>query len=87
MFMLWTIFFTTLSGGAKLIVFGLFAALYLVIQLCALKKLQNPNFWKRYNVVSFQQEIRNYKWFGVFFFGAALPYILSLFAYVVLKNL
>ena len=53
----------------------------------ALERLKKSHLEQRYNLAVFQQEIRNYKWFGIFFFGAASPYILSLFVYVVLKKL
>jgi hypothetical protein len=77
--MLWTIFFSSLSGEVKLAVFGLCTILGLGIQMYALRELKKPNFWRRYNLASFQQEIRNYRWFGIFVFGVASPYILVFF--------
>jgi len=87
MLMLWVVFFTTLSGVLKFIIFGIFATLYIAIQMYALERLKKSHLEQRYNLAVFQQEIRNYKWFGIFFFGAASPYILFLFVYVVLKKL
>lgn len=84
---LWVILFTSLSGGVKFAVFGLCTVLGITIQMYALKELKKPSFWRRYNLASFQQEIHNYKWFGVFVFGVFSPYLLSFFVYVALKNL
>lgn len=86
-FMLWTLFFATLSGVAKLVIFGFFTTLYIAIQMYAFKELKKPNWKQSYNLAAFQQEIRNYKWVGIFFLGVASPYICSLLVYVVLKNL
>ncbi|QEY14707.1 hypothetical protein D0C16_01185 [Cellvibrio sp. KY-GH-1] len=87
MFMLWVILFTTVSGPTKLGVFGLCAFIAFGIQVFALRKLKRPQFWQRYNLAAFHQEVRNYKWFGIFLFGVASPYMLSLIIYVFLKNL
>jgi hypothetical protein len=84
--MFWTILFTYLSDGVKFFVFGLCTILGIAVQMYALKELKRPNFWQRYNSAALQQEIRNYKWFGIFFLGAASPYILF-FVHVVLKSL
>jgi len=85
--MLWAILFTSLSGGAKLTVFVLCTILGLGIQMYALRELKKPSFWQHYSLASFNQEIRNYKWFGIFAIGVASPYIFSFFIYVALKNL
>jgi hypothetical protein len=87
MLMLWTILFTSLSGEAKFAVFALCIVIGFATQTYALKELKRPGFWRRYNLVALQQEIRNYRWFGLFAFGVTAPYMLSLFVYVVLKNL
>lgn len=87
LFMLWTIIFTTLSSDVKLIIFVACAVLAVAIQVYALRKLKKSDSWNNYNWSDFQQDIRNYRWFGIFLFGAVSPYLLSSFIYVVLKNL
>ncbi len=87
LFAFWTIIFTTVSGGVKFSVLVGSTALFAVIQAYALRELKKPSFWRRCNWSDFQQEIRNYRWFGIFLFGVFLPFIFSFFGYVVLKNL
>ena len=87
LFAFWTIIFTTLGGGVKLSVFLGSASLSAVIQIYALRELKKPGFWQRYNWSDLEQEIRNYRWFGIFLFGVFSPLIFSFFGYVVLKNL
>ncbi len=85
--MLWVILFTSLSSGAKFAVFALCVVISCAIQMYVLKELKRPSFWQRYGLNEFQQEVRNYRWFGLFAFGATFPYMVSLFVYVALKNL
>lgn len=85
--MLWTIFFTTLTSGIKLTVFGLGSLIALTLQRYALTEFNNSGFWQAAKWERFNQEVRNYKWFGLFFLGAISPYILALFFYVLFMNL
>lgn len=87
MFMLWAILFTTVSGSTKLGIFGVCVFIAFGIQVYALRKLKRPRFWQRYNLAAFHQEVSNYKWYGIFLFGSASPYMVALIVYVFLKNL
>ena len=59
--------------------------LFLGSQLYIMNSLKNPNLGVDYSSKLFRQEIRNYRWFGVFLFGAISPFILYVLTYVALK--
>lgn len=87
MVMLWLIIFTSLNNGAKFLAFILCAVFGFVLQIYALKDLKKPDHNQDYSSADLLQEIRNYKWFGIFLSGAFSPYLLSFFIYIVVKNL
>ena len=86
-FMLWLILLTKLSGNTKFAIFLLFVILGVIVQRYALRTIKDPNYKKLSTSIYFLQIARNYQWFGIFLFGLASPYMMSLFVYVVLKNL
>lgn len=85
-FMLWLIIFTKLSGNTKLVIFLLLAILGAIVQRYALREIKDPGYKQVSTSIYFLQVVRNYQWFGIFFFGFMSPYMASLIVYVALKN-
>lgn len=84
---LWAILLTTISSVIKLILYIVILILFLSSQLYIMNSLKNPNLGVDYSSKLFRQEIRNYRWFGVFLFGATSPFILYVLLYMAFKKM